>query len=38
MYVDLRRSKGYIDQLERLTRDESKITLNTTVTDAYTKK
>ena len=27
MYVDLRRSKGYIDELENLTRDDSRLTL-----------
>ena len=38
MYFDLRRSKGYTDELESLTRDDSKLTLTVTRKDAATKK
>ena len=38
MYLDLRRSKGYTDELESLTRDDSKLTLTVTRKDAATKK
>ena len=38
MYLDLRRSKGYADKLESLTRDDSKLTLTVTQKDATTKK
>ena len=38
MYLDLRRSKGYADNLESLTRDDSKLTLTVTRKDATTKK
>ena len=38
MYLDLRRSKGYADKLESLTRDDSKLTLTMTRKDATTKK
>ena len=38
MYLDLRRSKGYMDELESLNRDDSKLTLTVTLKDAATKK
>ena len=38
MYFDLRRSKDYTDELESLTRDNSKLTLTVTRKDAATKK
>ena len=38
MYLYLRRSKGYTDELENLTKDDSKLTLTATLKDAATKK
>ena len=38
MYLDLRRSKGYTDELESLTRDDSKLSLTVTLKDAAVKK
>ena len=38
MYLHLRRSKGYTDELENLTKDDSKLTLTVTLKDATTKK
>ena len=38
MYLDLRRSKGYMDELESLNRGDSKLTLTVTLKDAATKK
>ena len=38
MYLDLRRSKGYINELESLTRDDSKLSLTVTLKDAANKK
>ena len=37
MYLDSRRSKGYNNELESLTRDHSKLTLTVTLKDAATK-
>ena len=37
MYIDLRKSKGYTDELESLTSDDSKLTLTVTLKDAATK-
>ena len=38
LYIDLRRSKGYTDELGKLTRDDSGLKLTATLTDATTKK
>ena len=38
LYIDLRRSKGYSDELGELTRDDSGLTLIVTLKDAATKK
>ena len=38
MYLDLRRSKAYTNELECLTRDDSKLTLTVTLKDTATKK
>ena len=37
-YLDLRSSKGYINELESLTRDDSKLSLTVTLKDAANKK
>ena len=38
MYIDLRRSKGYTDELETLTRDDSRLTVIVMIRDAAAKK
>ena len=38
MCIDLRRSKGYTDELESLTRDDSRLTLTIMLKDAAIKK
>ena len=38
MNLDLRRSKGYANELESLTRDETTLTLTSTLKEAVTKK
>ena len=38
MYIDLRRSQGYTDELESLARDDSRLKLIVTLKDASTKK
>ena len=38
MYLDLRRSKGYNNELKRFTRDKCKLTLNETLKDTTNKK
>ena len=37
LYIDMRRSKGYTDELEKLTRDEA-VNLSITLKAAATKK
>ena len=38
MYIDLRRSKGYTDELESLTRNDNRLTLTVMLKDAVAKK
>ena len=38
LYVDLRRSKGYTDELEKIYRDDGKLTLTINLKNASTKK
>ena len=38
LYIDIRRSKGYIDELEKLTQDDSDLTLTIKLKAAVTKK
>ena len=38
LYIDMRRSKGYTDKLEKLTRDDSDVTLTVKLKPAATKK
>ena len=38
LYIDMRRSEGYTDELEKLTRDDSDITLTVKLKAAATKK
>ena len=38
LYIDMRRSKGYTDELERLTQDDSDLTLTLKLKTAATKK
>ena len=38
IYVDMRRSKGYADELEKINRDESRIALTISLKEAAGKK
>ena len=38
IYIDMRRSKGYTDKLEKINRDDSGVVLNISVKDAAAKK
>ena len=38
IYVDMRRSKGYADELEKINRDESRIALTISLKEANGKK
>ena len=38
LYIDMRRSKGYTDNLEKLTRDDGGVTLTVKLKEAATKK
>ena len=38
LYIDMRRSKGYTDELEKLTRDDSDVNLTVKLKAATTKK
>ena len=38
IYIDMRRSKGYTDELEKINRDDSGIALNIKLKKASTKK
>ena len=38
LYIDLRRSKGYTDELEKIYRDDSQLSLTITLKNAATKK
>ena len=38
IYIDMRRSKGYTDELEKINRDDSGVALNISLKDAAAKK
>ena len=38
IYIDMRRSKGYTDELEKINRDDSGVVLNISLKDATAKK
>ena len=38
IYIDMRRSKGYTDKLEKINRDDSGVALNISLKDATAKK
>ena len=38
IYIDMRRSKGYTDELEKINRDDSGVALNISLKDAASKK
>ena len=38
LYIDMRRSKGYTDELEKLTRDDSVLNLTVKLKQATTRK
>ena len=38
IYIDMRRSKGYTDELEKLTRNDSDVSITVTLKAAATKK
>ena len=38
LYIDLRRSKGYTDELEKICRDDSQLSLTINLKNASTKK
>ena len=38
LYIDMRRSKGYTDELEKLTRDDGGVTLTIKLKQAAAKK
>ena len=38
IYIDMRRSKGYTDELEKINRDDSGITLTSSLKEAAAKK